>query len=391
MFRKDYFLIFFFVVLLFTTACATKKPIKKDFYLPSPEDIKEKYIAVEEAEPGQPSKRIYYKVAPWYGFKKAACSLTFDDGTRDQYMVAFPEMEKRNIKGTFFLITRLVRRSYWMDDKLKRHLFSWDQARQLWVAGHEIGSHSRTHKDLTKRGVNVKRELGGSSEKILKEIPSVIAVTLSWPYWRNNEEHQDLASEHYISARAGTGLIENYVENNIDNPKSRVINLYAVDSICIRNSEIDKPWKSYSNRIWEDGKWFVLCFHGIDDGRIDQDWLGWEPLSISQFRDILNHIEDRDFWIAPFGMVSRYIRERDSATLALKASRSSYYILSLDDGLDDAVFNQPLSIEIKIPEKWKKYRVSQRRIAIDHHITKEGYLRFSVLPDGSDIFIERVE
>jgi peptidoglycan/xylan/chitin deacetylase (PgdA/CDA1 family) len=389
--RRDFFIIFFFLVLLIIPACATKEPLEKDFYLPPPDDIKENYIVVEESQPQHPPVRLYYSIAPWYGFKKAACSITFDDGTLDQYMVAAPEMERRNIRGTFFLITRLVRRSYWMDGETKRRLFSWDQARKLWDAGHEIGSHSMTHKDLTKKGVNVKRELGGSLEKIKKEIPSISAVTFAWPYWRNKEEHQNLAAEYYISARVGTGLIDVFAEKNIDNPNSRIVNLYAVASLCIRNSEIDKPWKFYCDRIFKDGGWFVLCFHGVDDGRIDTDSLGWEPLSLSQFRDILNHIEERGFWIAPFGTVSRYIRERDAASLSLKVSRKSYYVLTLEDGLDDAVYNQPLSIEIKLPEKWRELRVSQLRVALDHEIIKDGYIRFSAVPDGSEIFIEKLE
>jgi peptidoglycan/xylan/chitin deacetylase (PgdA/CDA1 family) len=383
--------IVFYILLLIIPSCATKKPVKKDIYMPLPEEIRKGYIIIEEAQPQQPSRRIYYSIAPWYGFKKAACSLTFDDGTLDQYMVAFPEMERRNLKGTFFLITRFIRRCYWMDEETKRLLFSWDQARQLSHAGHEIGSHSLTHKDLTKKGVNIERELGSSFMKIKRELPSLSAVTLAWPYWRSNEECRIVASEYYLSARAGTGLIDSYAERNIGNPDSRTINLFAVDSLCIRNSEIDKPWKSYSYRIHEEGGWFVLCFHGIDDGRIDIEGLGWEPITLSRFKEILDHIQEMDFWIAPFGTVSRYIRERVAASLSLKAARNGYFVVTLEDGLDDTVYNQPLSIEMRLPEKWEKIRVSQRRIAMDHHISKEGYLRFSALPDGSEIYIERVE
>ena len=122
-----------------------------------------------EEEPSDPTE-IFYTLAPWYGFKKAACSLTFDDGTMDHYVLAFPELQRRNLKATFFLITRYRKRGYWKDGEKKRRLFSWDQARQIRKAGHEIGSHSRTHADLTAKDAFARREIAGSFTTLRREI-----------------------------------------------------------------------------------------------------------------------------------------------------------------------------------------------------------------------------
>ena len=96
-----------------------------------------------------PELRFEYRIAPWYGFKSSACSVTFDDGTLDQYLIAFPELEERNIKATFFLITEPRKTGIWNDGSTIRLLFSWEQARTMAAAGHEIASHSTTHADFS--------------------------------------------------------------------------------------------------------------------------------------------------------------------------------------------------------------------------------------------------
>ena len=53
------------------------------------------------------------KVVPWNGHK-AATSLTFDDGDPIHLDVVIPELNRRQIHGTFFLIAnRIDRKDEW--------------------------------------------------------------------------------------------------------------------------------------------------------------------------------------------------------------------------------------------------------------------------------------
>lgn len=381
--------ILIFPIILFTiTSCATKKSLQREIQLP-PSEVppREKADSIEGRERARICPAVFYTIAPWYSFKEAACSLTFDDGTLDQYVLAFPELEKRNLKATFFLITRYRKRGYWYDGTTKRRLFSWDQARQLREAGHEIGSHSRTHPDLTKERTLLRWEIGGSLSKLKREIPCLDGVTFAWPYWRSNEECQEIAAEYYLAARGGTGLVDNYGPM----PFNRVINLFAVDSLCMRKGQYEEPWKAQSRRVYSNGGWIVLCFHGIDDWRIDREWLGWDPLTVYDFRKILDHLEENRFWIAPFGSVMRYMRERSEAVLSIVTTRSDCIAIVLDDGLDDDIYHQPLSLKVELPYRWPNLRVSRYRVEIPHTRTKDGAILFDILPDGSLIYIERIE
>jgi peptidoglycan/xylan/chitin deacetylase (PgdA/CDA1 family) len=45
------------------------------------------------------------EIAKWRGDKRAAISLTFDDGSPNQFSVAMPMLNKLKIPATFFIIT----------------------------------------------------------------------------------------------------------------------------------------------------------------------------------------------------------------------------------------------------------------------------------------------
>ncbi|MCX8092533.1 MAG: polysaccharide deacetylase family protein, partial [Candidatus Goldbacteria bacterium] len=59
------------------------------------------------------AKEQLFKVLPWNGYK-AAVSLTFDDGDPIHLDIVIPEMKKRNMRGTFFLMAgKLTRPDDW--------------------------------------------------------------------------------------------------------------------------------------------------------------------------------------------------------------------------------------------------------------------------------------
>lgn len=84
--------------------------------------------------------------------------VTFDDGFRNQLDNAAPLLAEHGFSACFFLVTELLEadrdsaRAFCRD---KLHLplpvepLDWDGASRLLELGHEIGSHTRSHPDLT--------------------------------------------------------------------------------------------------------------------------------------------------------------------------------------------------------------------------------------------------
>ncbi len=67
--------------------------------------------------------------------------LTFDDGYEDNYLNAFPLLQKYGMTGHFFIITDFVNAG-------RAGYMTWQQIEDMAAAGQRFGSHSRDHPDL---------------------------------------------------------------------------------------------------------------------------------------------------------------------------------------------------------------------------------------------------
>ena len=110
-----------------------------------------------------------------YGYKTAA--ITFDDGYENVYTEAFPILKKYNFKATVFLITSPAE-GHITDEEIKEMT---DSGLVMF------GSHTDTHRDLTKlTPEEIRSELEASKSKIEK-LTGKTVTTLSYPYGASDE------------------------------------------------------------------------------------------------------------------------------------------------------------------------------------------------------------
>ena len=89
--------------------------------------------------------------------------ITFDDGYKDNYTIAFPLLKKYHMKATIFVVTNLI--------GTNANYFTWDEAREMEKSGISIESHTATHRSLTDLSDDdIIRELVGSREKAESEL-----------------------------------------------------------------------------------------------------------------------------------------------------------------------------------------------------------------------------
>lgn len=99
--------------------------------------------------------------------------LTFDDGKEDAMRLVLPALQKRGMRGTFFVITGAVGQPGYL---------TWDGVRALAAAGMEIGSHTVTHARLADLGGDrVDAELRQSRAELEKQLKRPIEA-LAYPY-----------------------------------------------------------------------------------------------------------------------------------------------------------------------------------------------------------------
>ncbi|MHA1239086.1 MAG: polysaccharide deacetylase family protein [Candidatus Odinarchaeia archaeon] len=126
-------------------------------------------------------------------------ALTFDDGTYHQYTL-LRLLHRLNIKGTIFCVTNLERHHNTNKKLLIRRP---EKLREIHRMGHEIGSHTCTHPDLTLLSTTeLERELKNSKDKLEKIIGDNVQ-SFAYPYSLFNKRTLMKVKEYYFCARCG--------------------------------------------------------------------------------------------------------------------------------------------------------------------------------------------
>ena len=137
-------------------------------------------------------------------------ALTFDDSLKDHLLIAAPMLEERGWRGTFCIVTDWV-------GKDPRHL-AWDDVRELVRRGHEVATHTKSHRDLLQllkdgREDEVRREFVDSAGKIQQETGIAPRFMFS-PGVRQNGETARICRE--VGLRQADALRCNFGSNNCD-------------------------------------------------------------------------------------------------------------------------------------------------------------------------------
>ena len=125
-----------------------------------------------------------------------AVVITFDDGWVSQYRHAFPVLRQHGFKATFFIYTKPIGR----DDSL---YMNWDQVLELRDAGMTIGSHSRTHPQLTTVDASMLRNEVEDSRNELQQRLGTAPDLFAYPYGAWDARAADaVKAAGYRAARA---------------------------------------------------------------------------------------------------------------------------------------------------------------------------------------------
>lgn len=133
-----------------------------------------------------------------------AVVITFDDGFRNFYEWGLPILQRHRYPATVFLVTGYCgRANAWPTQPQhieRRSLLSWSEAREVCAAGISLGSHSRTHPDLTALSIGDAEQELAASRKTIEDLTGCSVETFAYPYGHFNEAVRQLAGRYYSLA-----------------------------------------------------------------------------------------------------------------------------------------------------------------------------------------------
>ena len=291
------------------------------------------------------------RVAKYKGDKLCAISYTFDDGLKEHYTVAAPELEKRGFRGTFWINGIKINEDN--NHIVDTTRMSWPELKEMTGSGHEISNHGWSHANLNRITLDeVKVEIGKNDSIILEKI-GVPSRTFCYPYNASNEDVVRLASLNRVGTRTKQ---------------------YSVGS----KSTPENLEKRVSNLI-ETRDWGVAMTHGISYGydAFKNPNILWDHFDKVKAQEDL-------IWVGTFREVAAYIKECEDIKLKVTEKKKGL-IVTPQLTLDKELFNEPLTLIIE-QENIRKVSVKQgkKEIAVNRLADK---IVFDFDPHGGAISI----
>lgn len=231
---------------------------------------------------------------------RGAVSLAFDDGVKSQLQRAMPTMDRRGIRGTFYLNPT---GKDWQED-MKR----WAQ---VALAGHEIGNHTLSHtcsknfgsspglEDMTLE--EVEADILAAQEQLVPLAPHQEHWTFGYPCHNTyvgqgtaRQSYVPVVARHFLAAR-GDG------EYGFGN-RPDVVDLACVWGISVERMSGWEMIGLVEDLTWR-GQWVILTFHEIDGSRL--------TVGSYDFGLLLDYLARRsdEIWTAPVVEVAGRIIE----------------------------------------------------------------------------------
>lgn len=303
------------------------------------------------------------QVLRWPEGKKAAYSLSFDDGFENQIQVVAPLLDKYNLKATFFVIPPMLNDK---DESTARY-GSWESFKALSQAGHEIGAHTMTHPNLSQMELGsagesgtILYELWQSKLEIEKRVGQKV-LSIAYPYGDVDERVIKASRKLFVAGRNVNGIVNlqdfdglNLKASSLNyrNPRDMQDDLDMKDILRVQILHNVIPSKAlgvfFAHEVFD----FETCKNKKDS---------WMPISTETFEPFLQWLakerEEGDLWIAPLVQTVSYAKERDALRSGILAQKPNLLKIQLSSGLPKDVYSVPLDLNIQVPSNWQKVQI----------------------------------
>jgi len=328
------------------------------------------------AQPGEASLCL------WKDDKYAAYSVTIDDNCAMDVSWWLEQSRAYGLPLTWFLITGDIG-----NPKGNAVMAgTWSLWRSVLDAGHDIGSHSVTHwhgfgKDGTPPAgwQGFAWECSESKRQIEAGLPGHQVRMLAYPGGPGQKLNDPaVAMQTYVAARGLTGI---NTANRIDYGQIKYMSK-------ANWGDATTPWVDPTNILSKDPKspyfrgWASPLFHFV--GKPEMKPVALQALAF--YKD-----NATELWGGRIGDVARYGQERDTATLRVTDNTNERIAIDLSDGMDDAIYDLPLTVKLRLPAAWAAAQASQEGKPCQVTVVEHEGARFAligIVPDRGRCLVQ---
>ncbi len=189
---------------------------------------------------------------PLKPFEEPIISVTFDDGWETIYTAGLPIMQKYGIRSTQYVMSGVFENTSYM---------SINQIKSMQTAGHEVGSHTIDHKDLTQLDeTQLNKQLKESKDILTKNFGPIKDFTS--PYGAYNAHTLETIGKYYRTQKNAEGdPAANELEAINISASFKPLNFV---SYSVRETTTLYEITKLIEAAKKHNGWLVLTYHQID-------------------------------------------------------------------------------------------------------------------------------
>lgn len=318
------------------------------------------------------------EVCLWKDDKLAAFSFTIDDNNQPDHEYWLKLGDKYGWKWTWFVIVNRIKEK-------PGYYGTWRDFQKLIDKGHDVQSHTISHRD-PKLNMALGKDYGEAREEIDKHLKNNRCLTMAYPGGALPND-EALAKKYYVACRGVVGR-----QNRV-----AMINYMNTSSIgnCAGFFKPIEHWASFAGMVVPNNKlkfrnWYCAHFHTLSNEYAKKHKLK------EHLEKVLRKLDKHraDIWVGKFKDVARYGEERDTALLSIDAVTPDSISLSLSDGMEDDLFDYPLSVKVRLNSNWKGIKATQGGKPIKARIIRHENAFFAlvdVIPDKGAVVLVRLD
>jgi len=130
--------------------------------------------------------------------------ITFDDGFKNFYSVAFPILKRYGFTATIFLVPGYCGKNNKWDGQLKGipvlDLLGWDEIQEMAVNGMDFGAHTMHHPDLSEVSTEQAYDEITESKSLMQKYLGKDVSFFAYPYGNQSKKIQKIVEKQFLGA-----------------------------------------------------------------------------------------------------------------------------------------------------------------------------------------------